>query len=329
MNLFPLKLKSMLAIGCGFFFILPLKAQTEIIEPIEYGDMDRWMVREVKESFIIGGNTKYLYELTTGDTLKNNTPYKNTDSPWGTSSVMARVSGVVKTSITVFPEARGEGYCARLETRMEHCKALGLFNIRVVAGGTIFLGEMVEPITDTKNPQGKLISGIPFTKRPQALTYDYKVVTGGLRTYASGFGKPESRTDRDMAETCLLLQHRWEDEEGNVFAKRVGTAWECFEQSVTEWQNGHRLPIRYGDISSSSFYKPYMGLINGEGAYYTRNSKGKMVPIQEIGWAEPEEAVTHIVLRISSSNGGAYIGSIDSKFWVDNVGLVYEKEDQI
>ena len=84
--------------------MFPVIAQTEIVEPIEYGDMDRWMVREVKESFIIGGNTKYLYELTTGDTLKNNTPYKNTDSPWGTSSVMARVSGVVKTSITGVPE---------------------------------------------------------------------------------------------------------------------------------------------------------------------------------------------------------------------------------
>ena len=59
----------------------------------------------------------------------------------------------------------------------------------------------------------------------------------------------------------------------------------------------------------------------------TRNSQGKMVPIQEIGWAAPQEEVTHIVLRISSSNGGAYIGSIDSKFWVDNVGLIYEKEN--
>ena len=327
MNLFPFNLKFILTSGIGLCFMFPVIAQTEIVEPIEYGDMDRWMVREVKESFIIGGNTKYLYELTTGDTLKNNTPYRNTDSPWGTSSVMARVSGVVKTSITVFPETRGEGYCARLETRMEHCKVLGLFNIRVVAGGTIFLGEMVEPITDTKNPQSKLISGIPFTKRPKALTYDYKVVTGGLRTYASGFGKPEPRTDRDMAETCLLLQHRWEDAEGNVYAKRVGTAWECFDQSVTEWQNGHRLPIYYGDISNESFYKSYMGLINGKDAYYTRNSQGKMVPIQEIGWAAPQEEVTHIVLRISSSNGGAYIGSIDSKFWVDNVGLIYEKEN--
>lgn len=326
MNLFPFNLKFILTSGIGLCLMFPVIAQTEIVEPIEYGDMDRWMVREVKESFIIGGNTKYLYELTTGDTLKNNTPYKNTDSPWGTSSVMARVSGVVKTSITVFRNP-GEKDIVPVWKPAWNIVKYWDYSIFASLPAEPFFRRMVEPITDTKNPQSKLISGIPFTKRPKALTYDYKVVTGGLRTYASGFGKPEPRTDRDMAETCLLLQHRWEDAEGNVYAKRVGTAWECFDQSVTEWQNGHRLPIYYGDISNEPFYKSYMGLINGKDAYYTRNSQGKMVPIQEIGWAAPQEEVTHIVLRISSSNGGAYIGSIDSKFWVDNVGLIYEKEN--
>ena len=295
----------------------------EKVELISFGDMDKWKVRVVQESFVIGGATKYLYEIAPGDTLRNNTPYKNTVSPWATSTVMAKVSGVVKTSITVYPEKRGDGYCARLETRMEHCKVLGLFNIKVVAGGTIFLGEMVEPITDTKNPQSKLISGIPFTKRPKALMYDYKVITGGTCTYASGFGKPEERTDKDMAETSLLLQHRWEDVNGNVYAKRVATAWENFDKSVYNWQNGHKLPIRYGNITSESFYKPYMGLLKGDNAYYTRNSKGNVVPIQEVGWADANEGVTHIVLRMSSSNGGPYIGSVGSKFWVDNVKLVY------
>lgn len=299
-------------------------AQNRRVEMFKYGDMNRWMVREVKESFVIGGHTKYLYEITEGDTLKNNTPYKNMDSPWATSSVMARVSGVVKTSLTVFPEKRGDGYCARLETRMEHCKVLGLFNIRVLAGGTIFLGEMVEPITDTKNPQSKLSSGIPFSGRPSALIYDYKVKTGGKCIYAPGFGRSEERPESDMAETSVLLQRRWEDAQGNIFAYRVATAWERFDRTEEEWQNGHLLPLHYGDITSASFYRPYMGLVNGEGVYYARNSRGKMVPVQEIGWAASGEEATHIVLRMSSSNGGAYIGNTDSRFWVDNIGLVYE-----
>lgn len=306
----------------------PLKAQKKHVEMFKYGDMDKWMVREVKESFVIGGNVKYLYEITQGDTLRHNTPYKNTDSPWATSSVMAKVSGVVKTSLTVFPEKRGDGYCARLETRMEHCKVLGLFNIRVLAGGTIFLGEMVEPITDTKNPQSKLVSGIPFTGRPVALVYDYKVKAGGPCIYAPGFGRSEQRSEYDMAETSLLLQYRWEDQQGNIYAHRIATGWERFDHSQEEWQNGHRLPLYYGNITSKPFYRSYMALVNGEKAYYTRNSKGKIVPIQEVGWAAPGEKVTHIVLRMSSSNGGAYIGNTDSRFWVDNIGLEYEDEEK-
>lgn len=304
-----------------------LYAQKRHVEMFKYADMDRWMVREVKESFVIGGEVRYLYEIAQGDTLKRNTPYKNTDSPWATSSVMARVSGVVKTSLTVFPEKRGEGYCARLETRMEHCKVLGLFIIRVLASGTIFLGEMVEPVTDTKTPQSKLVSGIPFTGRPVALVYDYKVKTGGQCVYEPGFGHSEVRPESDMAETSVLLQYRWEDEEGNVYARRVATGWERFEKSEEEWQNGHRLPFHYGNIVSKPFYQPYMALLQGERAYYTRNSKGKVVPIQEMGWAELGEEVTHIVLRMSSSNGGAYIGNTESRFWVDNVGLEYEEQE--
>lgn len=317
----------LLAVICSGGLSVSLHAQQRRVELFKYADMDRWMVRQVKESFVIGGNVKYLYEIAQGDTLKKNTPYKNTDSPWATSSVLAKVSGVVKTSVTVFPEKRGEGYCARLETRLEHCKVLGLFNIRVLASGTVFLGEMVEPITDTKNPQSKLVSGIPFTGRPVALVYDYKVRTGGQCVYEPGLGRSEVRPESDMAETSVLLQHRWEDEEGNVYARRVATGWERFDKTEEEWQNGHRLPLHYGNIVSEPYYQPYMELRTGEKAYYTRNSKGKMVPIQETEWAAPGEEVTHIILQMSSSNGGAYIGNTESRFWIDNVGLEYEEQE--
>ena len=39
------------------------KQENRIIEPIPYGHFDKWMVHEVKESFIIGGDTKYTYEI--------------------------------------------------------------------------------------------------------------------------------------------------------------------------------------------------------------------------------------------------------------------------
>lgn len=297
--------------------------QKETIENVPFGNMDKWMVRVVDESFVIGGNTKYLYEITEGDTLKNNTPYKNTISPWATSTVMAKVSGVYKASITIFPEKRGEGYCARLETRMEHVKVLGLINISVLATGTIFLGEVIEPVRDTKNPQSKLNNNIPFTKRPAALEFDYKVQPGGQQIKATGFSRIVDIPEQNKAEACLLLQYRWEDKDGNIFAKRVGTAYERYDKEVSEWQNKHRITVNYGDITDKPFFEPYMGLIKGENTQYSLNSKGEIVPIREIGWADPDTQPTHIILRFSSGHGGAYIGAPDAKFWIDNVKLVY------
>lgn len=149
-------------------FLVSFNASAQI-KPIPFGNMEHWMVRQVDESGIIGGKTKFLYEVASGDTLKNNTPYVPNlkVSPWATSSVLAVVKGVTKSSCTVFPEYHGKGRAARLETRIERVKVLGLINISVLATGTIFLGEIAEPVRDTKNPQAKLMMGIPFTERPK------------------------------------------------------------------------------------------------------------------------------------------------------------------
>lgn len=307
----------------SFGIFINVSAQIERKEQVKYGNMNTWMIREVKESGVIGGNTKYIYTLAKGDTLKDNTPYKKKDSPWATSSVLAKVSGVTKASVTVFPERRGNGYAARLETRIEKVKVLGLININVLASGTIFLGEMLEPITGTSDPQSRLITGVPFKGKPKALEFDYKVTTGGQSIRSTGFGKQKTLDQKDNAQVFLLLQHRWEDSEGNIYAHRVATGWEYFSKSVSTWQNAHRVALWYGDISGQAYYKPYMKLIDGDEAVYTRNSKGVMVPVHEVGWAKTDEEPTHMILQFSSSNGGAYIGSTDSKFWVDNVTLVY------
>lgn len=296
----------------------------ERVELLPFGDMDHWMVRMVDESFVIGGKTKYLYEVAEGDTLRDNTPYHNTLSPWATSTVMAKVSGVYKASITVFPERRGDGFCARLETRMEEVKVLGLINISVLATGSLFLGEMMEPVRDTKNPQSKLNHRIVFGERPVSLEFDYKVEPGGMQIKATGFSRRQKLDIWNRAEVCLLLQRRWEDEEGNVYAERVGTAYERYTEAEPEWQNGHRVPVHYGDIREEAYFEPFMDLITGEQTPFCQNSKGDMVPIREVGWASSGTAPTHIILRFSSGHGGAYIGAPDAKFWIDNVKLVYE-----
>ena len=297
---------------------------SENVVPFAYGDMDNWIVREIHESGIIGGNTKWLYELGPSDTIVGNTAFRNMGgSPWATSNVMAKVAGVVKTNTSVFPEKRGDGMCARMETRYESVKVFGLVDIEVIAAGSVFLGTVHEPIKGTKNPQAMLQSGVPFSKKPKALRFDYKVKAAPEknRVRSTGFSRKSTVAGQDSLAVILLLQKRWEDEEGNVYSKRVGTMVQRYTESTPDWVNDATYPILYGNITSKAEYKPYMRIQVEE--RYTLNSKGKSVPIQEGGWAEPGEAPTHMVLQFTSSHGGAYIGSPGNTFWIDNVELIY------
>ena len=294
---------------------------SENVVPFAYGDMDNWIVREIHESGIIGGNTKWLYELGPSDTIVGNTAFRNMGgSPWATSNVMAKV---VKTNTSVFPEKRGDGMCARMETRYESVKVFGLVDIEVIAAGSVFLGTVHEPIKGTKNPQAMLQSGVPFSKKPKALRFDYKVKAAPEknRVRSTGFSRKSTVAGQDSLAVILLLQKRWEDEEGNVYSKRVGTMVQRYTESTPDWVNDATYPILYGNITSKPEYKPYMRIQVEE--RYTLNSKGKSVPIQEVGWAEPGEAPTHMVLQFTSSHGGAYIGSPGNTFWIDNVELIY------
>lgn len=297
---------------------------SENVVPFAYGDMDNWIVREIHESGIIGGNTKWLYELGPSDTIVGNTAFRNMGgSPWATSNVMAKVAGVVKTNTSVFPEKRGDGMCVRMETRYESVKVFGLVDIEVIAAGSVFLGTVHEPIKGTKNPQAMLQSGVPFSKKPKALRFDYKVKAAPEknRVRSTGFSRKSTVAGQDSLAVILLLQKRWEDEEGNVYSKRVGTMVQRYTESTPDWVNDATYPILYGNITSKPEYKPYMRIQVEE--RYTLNSKGKSVPIQEVGWAEPGEAPTHMVLQFTSSHGGAYIGSPGNTFWIDNVELIY------
>lgn len=299
------------------------RAAAQEIVPVPYGDMDRWLVRQIKESAIIGGNTKLLYELAPVDTLTGNDAYTNRGgSPWGCSNVLAKVAGVVKTNTSVFPERRGDGWCARLETRIETVKVFGLIDMEVLAAGSIHLGAMLEPIRGTRNPQSKLMSGIPFTSRPKAIRFDYKVrIAPEERIKSTGFGSQETIGGKDEAVVNLFLQKRWEDADGNLYATRVGTLVVKYTASSDGWIEGATYPILYGDITGKPEYKDYMKIQAEE--RYALNSRGENVPIRETGWAAGGEAPTHVVLQFASSHGGAYIGSPGNTLWIDNVVWIY------
>ncbi|MCF0188238.1 MAG: PCMD domain-containing protein [Bacteroidaceae bacterium] len=308
------------ATGC----MLSVLSYGQTYEKIKYGDFDSWVVRTIKESGIIGGNTRTLYEVGPSRTIDGAVPYtSNGASPWGTSNVLAKVSGITKTNTTVVREKRGEGYCAKLETVLQKVKVLGIINIKVLAAGSVFLGETIEPITSTKNPMAKIKAGMPFTKRPKALVFDYKIklMDSPNRIYESMSSRREVK-GMDMPDVILVLQKRWEDADGNIHALRVGTMFHRFTKS-TEWVNNARFEIKYGDITKESCYQSYMGLITGDDTKYAPNSKGKNVKIIEEGWASADETPTHMILQFDSSYGGAYTGTVGTTFWVDNVRLEY------
>ena len=302
---------------------ISLQAQTLRLEPIKYGDMENWVTRNITESAIIGGQHKTIYEVAPKTTIDGNKAYKNLGgSPWANSNAYAKVCGVVKGSTTVSPAQRGGSTVAKCEAKMENVKALGIVNMDVMVAGSIFLGQLFEPVTSTKGAFGKMEMGIPYTKRPKALVYDYEIVMPkyNTRTKSTGFSKQKTLQGRDNAEVYVLLQRRWEDEKGNLYAKRVGTGRERYNKSIP-WTRQHELPIHYGDITKESFYKPWMGLLDGDKAYYARNSKGKLVPVHEVGWDDANATPTHVLMMASASCGEPFIGTEGLTLYIDNINF--------
>lgn len=309
---------SIMILACG------IMAGAKIV-PVYYGDMNQWITRDIKESKVIGGYTKTLYEIGPRMNYDGARAFEpQGGSPWGTSNVYAKVMGVVKTSNAVFPaDHEGHGKCARLTTMLEKCKVAGMFNIEVLVSGSIFLGKMNEPIANTSSPYSKMEMGIPYNLKPKALVFDYKVVDPetGIITRATT-GSKSTHKGEDSSDVFVYLQRRWEDEKGNIHAKRVGTARHRF-RGDKEWVSQYRMPILYGDITSTPDYKDYMQLLDGDRAYYARNSKGKMVPVHEEGWDSADATPTHIIMMFSAGSGVAYEGQLGMELWVDNIGMEF------
>ena len=303
-------------------------AQSDVVEKInQYGRFDSWCRREVKESALIGGATEHLYEFYGNPDDIHVTGKEPFAAPagylWRTNNVLAIVAGIVKTNNTVYPEKRGDGWCARIETHIEEVKVLGMINMDVTCQGALLIGALPEPITTTKDPMSKVLYGVPFTECPKSVKMDIKADVCHEVIRGTGFSKLKPMGYEDHAEITVMLQKRWEDEAGNVHALRVGTAIERLDRDIPEWENGHELVIGYGDITGEPYYKEYMGLkTDPEIAYHALNSRGENVVIQEDGWAPEGTAPTHLILHIISSCGKAFYGGVGNTVWIDNVEVV-------
>ena len=301
-----------------------LAASAQSYEKVPFGDFEQWAVRYVTESQIIGGQEKTLYVIGPTDTVRGNEVYDYKNTIWSTSNAFAKVMGVVKISNNVTPDNGPMGKCAKLATQITTCKVAGMLNIKVLAAGSIYWGKMLEPVTGVSDPFAFIDWGIPFTKRPKALVLNYKSNIPNTGKLVKGTTTRTIEFDGyDPAEILFVLQYRWEDDKGNIHAKRVGTVIYHVDQSSDGWMKDFRIPVIYGDARESADYQPYMDLLSGERTMYAINSKGKKKPILEEAWADSDCPVTHAIMWLTSGSCGAFTGALDNVLWVDEIRLEY------
>lgn len=283
-----------------FLFIALGAHAQERIEPIPFGDFEHWKSSTIKESSLIGGQTKTLYKI---------------GGSWSSSNAHAKAFGIDKVSVSVTPEKRGEGTCCRMESTLETVSAIGI-DFKALATGSIFTGKMIDVVgmKQSNDPNSAIDMGVPFTGRPSALILDYKaLIQDAAAVYAPAKTKVKEVAGRDKGHITLILQHRWE-ENGHVYAYRVGTAVQYINQT-TDWKNDFRLPIVYGEAGKTS-----KELSNNR--HKTHNSEGKMVCIEEVDFREDVQP-THLIIQISAGSMPPFTGCPGNTIWVDNIKLVY------
>ena len=305
-------------------FLCCAQAQQRIL-PMPYGDMDQWVVRYIQESKMLGGHTKTLYVPGPSDTITTNQAYiPAADSPWGCSDTYAKCFGIeTAMSGSVTPEKRGHGYCCRLTNVLNE---LNFADIYAMVSGTIYMGQALEPlgIAAKSRPFTAIDFGTTFDQYPSAIMLDYKAQISHTNSIISTqHNRPDTIPGTDCAVIYLYLQHRWEDPNtGKIYARRVGTIYERICDTIPEWKNNHIIPIQWGNITTNPDFQSYQGL--NQVSLMTRNSRGKMVKIEEVGWSLDQP--THIVLYISSSNAGVFRACPGNTLWVDNLCFVYKEE---
>jgi len=309
--------------GLNGFSQDPASSFVNNLGQLNYSSLDFWYARKVKESSLLSGKTIELYGVGKVDPLSDfyNMKLKDEKSPWGTTNIYSKM--VLDIGNTrVFPEKRGDGYCCRLETAIRKDNIVGL-KLEVLIAGTLFLGEINEPVKGVKDPIKNVNQGVPFDKKPKAVKFDYKYKVGEKRVNAVYNAKDVEGPDK--AEFAVILQKRWEDKDGNVFATRIGGARQFFTGNVNDWINGATFPVTYGDPTNLPQYdEKTMGLIPKVSEVYVKNSQNKMVSLVETGWGKPDDIPTHMILYFTSSYEGVnFTGSPETEFWVDNIELIY------
>lgn len=74
-------------------------ASAQRMERIPFGVFESWTIREIKESAILGGETKTIYALAPNDTIRKNEVFSNDNTIWSSSNAYAVVMGTAALHI--------------------------------------------------------------------------------------------------------------------------------------------------------------------------------------------------------------------------------------
>ena len=229
---------------------------------------------------------------------------------WGTGNPGAAIAGATLTDKVTDPRPGSSGmYAARLESKLA-----GVAGIGKLAAGNLFIGKYV----GTRGTNGIVGFGRPFTQRPVALKGWVKYTRGLI-------------TDVGTTQPTGMTIAKGDPDNGIIYVA-LGT-WTPAEYGYCEKESGDNKVLGTDEI-------PICVDTRDKNTFFNSNSPaviayGELVLDQTIDqWQEftiklnytaTNLVPTHLVIVCSASRyGDYYIGSRDSKMWVDDFELVYD-----
>ncbi len=229
---------------------------------------------------------------------------------WGTGNPGAAIANSTLTNKTTETRPGSQGqYAASLESKLA-----GVAGVGKLAAGNLFTGRFV----GIRGTNGIVGFGRPFSLRPTALHGWVKYNCGSI-------------TDIGTLQPSGVNIQKGDPDNGIIYIA-LGT-WTPEEYGVCEKEDGNPLlgtqevPICVDTRDKNTFFNPNSPAVIAYGELVMKESTdGWQEFTIELKYNATNLVPTHIVVVCSASRyGDYYIGSRESRMWVDDFELLYDK----
>ena len=230
---------------------------------------------------------------------------------WGTGNPGAAIAKTTLTNKVADPRPGSSGmYAAQLESKLA-----GVAGIGKLAAGNLFVGRYV----GTRGTNGIVGFGRPFVQRPVALRGWIKYTCGEITDVGTTqpTGVTISKGDPDNGIVYVALG-TWTPEKYGDCEKEAGD---------TKVWGTTEVPICVDTRDKNTFFDPNSEAVIAYGQLVLDKTIGEWQQFTiPLDYRATNLVPTHIVVVCSASRyGDYYIGSRNSKMWVDDFELVYDK----